>query len=207
MNREFEEEIGYKAGAIFRDEDYCFSVKINERTCSHIYARIYTDLAAYNEILSSFHLEREAYIDEVFGLASLPLWIEGPDTIKKVKWGNSIHGLPKMLAPGGAFKTKGDNNRTREQFLLLLRCLNILDDLNLSRTFYLTSFFQQSVKACAPDPKLPPQVQGLSQVTNLHTWKEFISTPGIKQILQEVTDAAQSQADVDQAAYKKARVY
>ena len=123
MNREFLEEAG--SSAEFSMSEYLFSyINPAGNQMSHVFVQITPDRDYFTSILSNFHTsrERKAYIDEIFSIAGVPLWVEGPDNPEDVSWNNNVWGLPRLLAMNGGFLTGTLNNSNivRDQFVLIL---------------------------------------------------------------------------------------
>jgi 8-oxo-dGTP pyrophosphatase MutT (NUDIX family) len=151
INREFYEETGTKLE--FGGDDHLFSC-VDIRSQCHIFAKIITDREEFQDILKTFHdvsldddlnKPRESYIDEVISLVALPLFVEGPDEfdldLQNRGW-NQIWGLPRYLTThgGGIFSpTLATNYIVREQFLLILFALDIVDKELMRRIFYLAN--------------------------------------------------------------------
>ena len=98
VNREFFEETGHLGP--FGDSDYSFSV-VEQNKVNHIFCKVTHDVNEFEQILLDFYQNksRNAYVDEIFGTISFPLWIEGPaDPTQVSLWGkHAVMGLPRFL--------------------------------------------------------------------------------------------------------------
>lgn len=153
MNREFQEETG--SAIIFDIEhDYKFSTYIPNNDGSitqmtHLFVKVIYDRQAFQEILINFHIncDREAYLEEVFSLVGLPLFIEGPEDVSSVTWDNNIWGLPRYLTShhgGFLTPTLRSNYIIREHFIIMLLCSKVVSFDVMRRVFYLCSGITES---------------------------------------------------------------
>lgn len=191
MNREFGEEMGSPGN--FTEDDYCFSVKCSNRECSHIYGKTTPDLDMFNSILQAFYqnCDRKAYMEEVMAATGLPVWVEGPESLADFKFGNGIHGLPRMLGTGGAFKVHGESNKTREYILLLLHYLKVVDTPLLTRIFDLAAAFTSEQMA-----KTEGTVGHIC--ARLSSYAEFTTIPGVADLLNQVSPIESKKQTVEQ---------
>ena len=182
VNREFEEEVGSQVP--FVEGDYSFSTvdAANNNKVTHLFAKVTNSLAEFDQLVndssSSKFSNRRAYIEEIFGVLSHPLWIEGPeDSHKAVMWGEDMtHGIPRLIS---GFKDP-------EVILLLLHRTGVISLGLLQRIFDLadalnSSFLQKlSPLQCLCywlNSKVNPKWD------NFFTFKEFQSCAGVPELL------------------------
>jgi 8-oxo-dGTP pyrophosphatase MutT (NUDIX family) len=174
MNREFLEETGSAINFDF-EHDYKFSTYNpaddgSIARLTHLFVKIIHDRHVFQDILVNFHVNsgREAYLDEVFTLVGLPLFIEGPEDILAVNWQNNIWGLPRYLTShhgGFLTPTLQSSYVVREHFVVMLLCSKLISIDLMRRVFYLCLGIQES-------PHLLP------------TFDDFIAnSPGLAEVL------------------------
>jgi 8-oxo-dGTP pyrophosphatase MutT (NUDIX family) len=152
LNREFEEEIG--TSVMFQDEHFLFTY-IEPKRLTYVYLKVITVRSEFETILTNFHSNRKAYVDEIIAAVGYPLWVEGPTDAADYSWNNNIWGLPRhMCLNGGCFTpTIANNNLPREQLLLMLLLSNIIDYSLMYRIFTLGETLCNSLadkRGCIP---------------------------------------------------------
>lgn len=166
MNREFLEEIGKEAN--FITEDFLYSYEAGNRITYHFVKKT-DDLELFQSFLSSFHTqEREAYVNEVIGIAGYPVWIEGPLNSAEYSWNNNVWGFPRHLCfQGGTFTpTLNSSNLPRESIIILLLLSGVISIDLMRRVFDLSSLL---CKHATPETYLSP----------LETFDEFLARVNI----------------------------
>eukprot|EP01035_Chromulina_nebulosa_P002024 gene2024-2733_t len=167
MNREFLEEAGSSAN--FTMSEYLFSyINPAGNQMSHVFVQTTHDRNYFTSILSNFHTspDRKAYIDEIFSITGVPLWVEGPENAEDVSWNNNVWGLPRLLAMNGGFLTGTLNNSNivRDQLVLILLRSGVVDDAAMRRVFQLA--------ARVPNSSL-----------TVANYDSLLNTPGVAQVL------------------------
>lgn len=175
MNREFDEEMGTAGGDVFNEHDYLFTVKTEMHSTrgkitkfTHIFCKLTQELRFFNGLLSSFHTDRDAYLDEVFGIVTLPLWIEAPEDICGVPY-HHVLGIPRLICGNcgaGCLTTQTSLHPVddfRNQFLLTLLMTKVVSIPLMKRIFYLSTAFSTAIP--------------------MKTFKEFTSQNGIRRSL------------------------
>lgn len=167
LNREFHEETGSKV--IFSEDERIFS-RFGDGQTSHFFLKIFSIHEEFIELLINFHRQhlREAYVDEVFGLVGLPIWVEGPDNPLAASGNKDIWGLPRFLTPNGGglmSLTLGNDFKVREQLLIILLKLKLVDENLMRKVFTLANSLTSN-----PVP--------------LPTYEDFMNIPGLADVLR-----------------------
>jgi len=165
LNREFLEESG--TAIIFTNADFIFARHDGDKI-SHFFVKLLENQEDFIEILVNFHRqwERKAYVEEIFGLVGVPIWIEAPDVVNA----GDVWGLPRFLSShdGGAMTpTLACNYCVREQLLMLLMKLKLIDN-SLMRRIILHANSLDKLHAA-----------------QLPSFEEFMSITGVSDILKQ----------------------
>ena len=178
VNREFLEETGCDIS--FQETDYCFSV-VDQHKVNHVFGKVTNDLKEFERVLSCFHTDstRNAYVDEIFGTVSFPLWIEGPTNARTATlWGQTqVLGLPRFLNDF-AF-------RDYKMLLVLLVKTRVLSIALLKRVLVLSSSLSSNIRSpWSFERKIIHWLNSSLNPNNdkLFDYDTFIAIPGLKQI-------------------------
>lgn len=167
LNREYHEEIGLKLQ--FESDDYIFSC-LHNNCISHFYVRVESNRDIFQSLLIHFHSNycRDAYIEEVFSIMSIPLWIEGPEDISTVSWRNNVWGLPRYLTQAGGFlsPTLQNNFIVRDHFLLILLALDVINQDLMRRIFVLSDCLKEK------------------SFVKLPSFDEYLNIPGVMDVME-----------------------
>lgn len=171
MNREFYEETGSEFK--FQDNHYAFTIFNSEKnSATHLYLLVLNNVTDMEDIIINFTKQshREAYLDEVFSLSCIPLFIEGPydDDISNYNIMN-IWGLPKFLTlHGGIFSPTLQNDyKVREILIVMLLYSKIIDENLMKRIFKLANSF----------------INGNDRIVLLPTFEDFLNISGVKSVI------------------------
>ncbi len=170
VNREFAEETGTVVA--FTEDDFLFS-HVEGQQVSHMYGKVTHDRDFFRQLLVGFHgktssgVDRDAYVDEIFSLSGLPLFVEGPPTLSEVGWGNNVWGLPRYLVAQGHglfTPTIRCDHLVRFNFILVLLKMKVIDMTLMERIFLLS-------EAVGPSP------------SSLPSFEDFLNFPGVRSVL------------------------
>jgi len=98
MNREFIEETG--CDTIEFTDDHLAWIRLSGDTNYPSYFYIFktANKKEFEQVVGAFEGRRpKGYVDEIFAVAGLPIWFEGPSNLDLLQWGDGIHGLPKII--------------------------------------------------------------------------------------------------------------
>jgi 8-oxo-dGTP pyrophosphatase MutT (NUDIX family) len=180
MTREFAEETGTTIP--FESADHCFSI-VGNNTATHIFARVTNDLDFFTSILAHFHTDnqREAYVEEVFTLVGLPIFLEGPADPAEFSWKKNIWGIARYLTfqNGILTPTLSGQYEPRDHFILILLKLKIVSVDLMKRIFALAHVFQRDMDPTTAGPVYLP------------SFDKFIAKSGVAAVLDDVLNVSQ----------------
>ena len=132
MAREFEEEVGTRVE--FTDDDFVFAVDRGGRM-TFTFAKVTSDKSLFESVVSSFHattIGRAAFINEIFTVTSLPLWVESDSS----KQNAPIWGLPRILLGGMLTPTLSNSRAVRDDLVAILIIKGVIEKDEMKRRVF-----------------------------------------------------------------------